>query len=202
MIVAMFLYCLETNKYIQILTFCFFHKWPTIVIYDIYIANPHRNSGIPTLIFQRRYTLVACGCSWGCCYPRLFLRSCAHNSAGVTVIPRNVCGRRNGLGTCCEPYGGGGGGGVPGAVKYCAKASVSRQWTSLSNPSDKQLRRLSSLSLEKLLLSLSHGKVGFEMIPILSHGFGEFNNNKKWRQSRCIVWTCCVIKHIHVNTGE
>lgn len=125
----------------------------------IHIANPHRKSGIPALISQLRYTWVACGGSWGCCSPRLFfffffLRSCAPNSTRVAVVPRNVCGLR----TCCGAYGGGC---VPGAVKYCAEASVSRQWTNLSNPSDKQLRRLTSLSLAKLVLSLSQRKVGF-----------------------------------------
>lgn len=65
MIVAMFLYCDETNKYIQILTFFGFFSINILqlLFMIIHIANPHRNSGIPTLIFQRRYTLVACGCS-------------------------------------------------------------------------------------------------------------------------------------------
>lgn len=165
----------------------------------IHIANPHHKSGIPALIPQLRYTLAACGGSWGCCSPRLFCavaRPTAHESLSFRAT---FAVGRNGLRTCCEPFGGGC---VPGAVKYCAEASVSRQWTNLSNPSDKQLRRLTSLSLAKLVLSLSHRKVRFEMIANLSHGFGEFNNNKKWRQSRCIVWSCCVIKNIHVNRGE
>lgn len=162
----------------------------------IHIANPHHKSGIPALISRLRYTF---GCMWwlmGLLFSTAFLRSCAQQHQSFRA-PFAV--GRNGPRTCCEPNGGGC---VPGAVKYCAEASVSRQWTNLSNPPDKQPRRLTSLSLAKLVLSLRHRKVRFEMIANLSHGFGEFNNNKKWRQSRCIVWSCCVIKNIHVNRGE
>lgn len=167
----------------------------------IHIANPHHNSGIPTLIFPRRYGLVPCGGSWGCCPPRLFCAVARPAAQESLSFRATFAVGRNGLRTCCEPHGGGGGC-VPGAVRYCAEASVSRQWTNLSNPSDKQLRRLTSLCLAKLVLGLSHRKDRLEMIPNLSHGFGEFNNNKKWRQSRCAVWSCCVIKNIHVKGGE
>lgn len=108
--------------------------------------------------FGARYTSVACGCSWGCCSPRFFLRSCqcAHNSTRVTVIPRNVCGREERteylLRTKRRRQ-------RPGAVKYCAQASGFRQWTNLSNPWDKQLRRLTSLSLAKLVLVSVTGRI-------------------------------------------
>lgn len=91
----------------------------------------------------------------------------------------------------------------PGAVKCCAQPSVFSQWSNQTNPSDKQLGKINLFfSLAKTSWCVHTRKPVFKVIINLSHGFGEFNNNKKWRQSRCSVWSCCVIKNIHVNTGD
>lgn len=79
---------------------------------------------------------------------------CAVASARITAheslsFRATFADGRNGLSTCCEPYGGGS---VPELSNIARQASGFRQWTNLSNPSDKQLRRLTSLSLAKLVL--------------------------------------------------
>lgn len=106
---------------------------------------------------------------------------------------------RNRVSTCCEPYGGGS---VPELSNYCAQPLVFSQWSDETNPPDKQLGRLTFFQPRETSSCLRNRKPVFKIIANLSHGFGEFNNNKKWRLSRCSVWSCCVIKNIHVNTGD
>lgn len=96
----------------------------------------------------------------------------------------------------------------PGAVKYCAQASVLSPWSNQTNPARQTTRKLnlfyfyfSSLA-KQVVVVRAPGSLLLKSWSFLSHGFGEFNNNKKWRQSRCSVWSCCVIKNIHVNTGD
>lgn len=111
----------------------------------------------------------------------------------------------NRMSTCCEPYGGGS---VPELSNDCAQPSVSGVTRLIHQTNNSG--SLTFFSHAKLLLLSADGSAVlfffyfffFQIVPNLSHGFGEFNNNKKWRLSRCPVWSCCVIKNIHVNTGD
>lgn len=118
---------------------------------------------------------------------------------------------RNWMSTCCEPYGGGSST-VPELSNDCAQPSVSGVTRLIHQTNNSGSLtffflaernyffspRTEALSLSPLFF-LNNKK---KNVLNLSHGFGEFNNNKKWRLSRCPVWSCCVIKNIHVNTGD